>query len=93
MKNSKWKSVKRYSKQERRDYLNQILQFSSNMKLSEKVHICNVSLPDIYDILIRNDKEVYAFDTEGMFIYGEDTETPIEVILNYYKQRSAESII
>jgi hypothetical protein len=78
-----WYNVPRYTNEEKIKYRKSIFEYNVNLSLEEKIHICNVLLPEpLYEILVRKDCEVYAFDTMNMCLYGDETEYPLEVIVN-----------
>jgi hypothetical protein len=76
-----WKQIKR-TVLEDGERINQLPRYNSNLPLEEKLHICNSKLPNIYEIIVRHNEEIYAFDTMGYILYGDETEYPLELLVN-----------
>jgi hypothetical protein len=79
---SHWRNVPRYTKEEKIQYKKDISEYKIDMLLKEKIHICNIVLPILYEIVVRKDNEIYVFDTMDICLYGDETEYPLELIVN-----------
>jgi len=89
-----FRSVKRYLRKEKEGFLREkIEKYNPLMSLKQKVHILNVLLPNTYSILIYKNKDIYVFDHIMGWIYGDETETPIEVLIQYYYKHDCKSAI
>ena len=74
-----WKTYKRTIKSQ--NLIEKNLHYDPTMPIQKKIHICDLFLPTHYEIMVRNKREVYAFDPIMQCLYGDDTEYPLGVVV------------
>ncbi len=77
-----WRGIERYTSREREMYKNASMKYSDELTLTEKIHTLNSVLPDIYEIIVRHETEIMVFDKMAQYLYGDETDTPLEILVN-----------
>jgi len=57
--------------------------YNSELSTEDKICILNALLPDYYNIYV-SEEEISVFDTIGEYLYKDNSETPVEVLIDYY---------